>query len=113
MKLYGEMLVIAAATMLAVATAVHAHDFSGATARPGAAAGSLPLADYRAFDSFAIAHPEIVSDLGRDSRLIQNEEYLQQHPQLRDFLSTHAELRSALINDPGDFIELRSKQPAP
>jgi hypothetical protein len=77
----------------------------------GAPASDLPLADYRAFDQFAIAHPEIISDLGRDPRLLEDDAYLAKHPQLRDFLATHAELRDALISDPGNFIEPHGRRP--
>ncbi len=74
----------------------------------GAPAGDLPLADYRAFDKFAIAHPEIISDLSHHPRLIEDDGYLARHPELREFLATHAELRGALIDDPGNFIEPHS-----
>jgi hypothetical protein len=74
----------------------------------GAPASDLPLADYQAFDQFAIAHPEIISTLGHRPQLIEDQAYLAKHPELRDFLSSHAELRDALIKDPGDFIEPHS-----
>ena len=71
----------------------------------GAPSGDLPLADYQAFDRFAIAHPEIISDLSHHRQLIEDQSYLARHQQLRDFLVSHAELRGALIEDPGNFIE--------
>jgi hypothetical protein len=81
---------------------------SPAVTPPGAPASDLPLADYQAFDQFAIAHPEIIRDLGHHPQLIEDRDYLAKHPELRDFLGTHTELRSALIKDPGDFIEPHS-----
>lgn len=77
----------------------------------GAPSSDLPLADYQAFDQFAIAHPEIVSDLAHDPHLLENADYLAKHPQLRDFLSTHEELRGNLISDPGNFIEPYGRRP--
>jgi hypothetical protein len=80
-------------------------------ASPGAPASDLPLADFQAFDKFAAAHPEIISDLSHNPQLIEDPDYLAKHPELHDFLVTHAELRGALIDDPGDFIEPRSGRP--
>jgi hypothetical protein len=78
----------------------------------GVSGNDLPLADYQAFDQFTSAHPEIASALGHNPQLIENHYYLANHPELRNFLSTHAELRGALIKDPGDFIEPHSGRPA-
>jgi hypothetical protein len=76
----------------------------------GAPIGDLPLADYQAFDSFGVAHPEIVSALSHNPKLIEDDSYLSKHPELRDFLASHAELRSAFIEDPGDFLAPNSRR---
>jgi hypothetical protein len=78
---------------------------------PGAPDSDLPLADFQAFDKFAVAHPKIVSDLSHNPQLVEDQAYLAKHPELRNFLVTHAELRGALIEDPGDFIAPRSGRP--
>ena len=78
----------------------------------GAPIGDLPLADYQAFDSFGVAHPEIVSALSHNPKLIEDDSYLSKHPELRDFLASHAELRSAFIEDPGDFLAPNSRRKA-
>ncbi len=98
-----RMATAAAITVMALALAavVRAQD----SPPPAAPSSDLPLADYQAFDKFAAAHPEIVSDLSHHPQLMEDPEYLGKHPELRNFLSSHSELRSALINDPGDFIE--------
>lgn len=70
----------------------------------GAPTSDLPLADYQAFDSFAVGHPEIISELSHHPRLIENHGYLSKHTELRDFLASHAELRAAIIEDPGNFL---------
>lgn len=74
----------------------------------GAPVGDLPLADYQAFDAFAATHPEIVSDLNHQPRLIEDDEYLTKHAELRDFLASHSELRAAMIEDPGNFLASQS-----
>jgi hypothetical protein len=78
----------------------------------GAPIGDLPLADYQAFDSFGVAHPEIVSALSHNPKLVEDDSYLSKHPELRDFLASHAELRSAFIEDPGDFLAPNSRRKA-
>jgi len=79
----------------------------------GAPASDLPLADYQAFDNFAIAHPDIISELSHHPQRLKNHDYLDKHPELRDFLATHTELRGALIDDPGNFIEPHSPRQRP
>src|SRR5579871_3636688 len=76
----------------------------------GAPIGDLPLADYQAFDSFGVAHPEIVSALSHNPKLIEDNGYLSKHPELGDFLASHSELRSAFIEDPGDFLAPNSRR---
>jgi hypothetical protein len=76
----------------------------------GAPIGDLPLADYQAFDSFGVAHPEIVSALSHNPKLIEDDNYLSKHPELGDFLASHSELRSAFIEDPGDFLAPNSRR---
>jgi hypothetical protein len=75
----------------------------------GAPTRDLPLADYQAFDGFAVAHPEIVSELSHRPQLIEDDDYLAKHSELRDFLASHAELRAAMIQDPGNFLAPESR----
>lgn len=78
----------------------------------GAPTRDLPLADYQAFDGFAVAHPEIVSELSHRPQLIEDDDYLTKHLELRDFLASHAELRAAMIQDPGNFLAPESRHRA-
>lgn len=102
--------VVIAGLALAMTPVARAQDSAQrppAASSAGAPSSDLPLADYQAFDQFAAAHPEIISDLSHNPQLVEDSGYLARHPELRNFLSSHSELRSALINDPGDFIEPR------
>jgi hypothetical protein len=74
----------------------------------GAPVGDLPLADYQAFDAFAATHPDIVSELNHHPRLLENDDYLAKHAELRNFLASHSELRAAMIEDPGNFLASQS-----
>ncbi len=106
--LWGAAIVIAAMSMTTPALAQNSSP--PATTAADAATGDLPLADYQAFDGFAVAHPEIVSDLSHNPKLVQNDGYLSKHPELRDFMSSHVELRDAFIEDPGDFLAPKSRR---
>jgi hypothetical protein len=80
------------------------------TSAAGAPEVDLPLADYQAFDGFAVAHPEIVSDLSHDPKLVEDYGYLSKHPELRDFMASHVELRAAFMQNPGDFLAPNSRR---
>jgi hypothetical protein len=114
MKLKFGSLAAALTLAFALATAIDTQAqksvASPSVTSQGAPASDLPMADYQAFDNFAIAHPDIVSDLSHHPQMIQDQAYLGKHPELRDFLATHAELRAALIADPGNFIEPHSRR---
>jgi hypothetical protein len=109
-----KVAVVIVAGALAAALGARAQDSAPppAVTSPGVPTNDLPLADFQAFDKFAVVHPEIISDLSHNPQLIEDQDYLAKHPELRDFLSAHAELRGALINNPGDFIEPRSGRPS-
>ena len=78
-----------------------------------APSSDLPLADYQAFDTFAVAHPEVVSELSHRPELLKSDAYLTRHPELRDFLDSHAELRANLIENPGDYLAPNTRRHAP
>jgi hypothetical protein len=112
MKLAIGSLAVMMAGVLTTATAVRAQ-----TPAPpptiisiGAPSSDLPLADYQAFEKFAAGHPEIINDLSRDPRLVEDRDYLAGHPDLSGFLATHAELKDSLIANPGNFIVPRVRR---
>ena len=72
----------------------------------GAPNTDLPIADYRAFDEFSTEHPDVIAQLGRHPKLIEDDSFLTRHPELREFFASHPELREALERDPGNFLPL-------
>ena len=44
-------------------------------------------------DQFLDSHPEVAEELRKNPRLIDNKEWVAQHPQLKDFLEDHPEIR--------------------
>jgi hypothetical protein len=107
----GSLAAITMAAALATAVGVQAQKPSLAATSESTPASDLPLADYQAFETFAAAHPDVVNELGQNPQLLQDQHYLEKHPALNEFLATHAELRGALIDDPGDFIEPNRRHP--
>lgn len=108
---FGAAAIMIASLFLAW-TAFAQQSSSPEVSTAGAPVGDLPLADYHAFDGFAVAHPEIVSDLSHNPQLVEDDNYLSKHPELRDFMTSHVELRSAFIQDPGDFLAPNSRRRA-
>jgi len=56
------------------------------------------------FDSFLDNHPEIAQQLERDPSLINNANWVGQHPQLQAFLQNHPRLTAAFHEDPSLFM---------
>jgi hypothetical protein len=70
----------------------------------GAPASDLPMNQYKAFDDFRQAHPDIARDLARNPRLINSDRFQRQHPALRDFLSQNSDFAQDFSENPGDYI---------
>ena len=55
------------------------------------------------WQNFANAHPAIARTLAYHPSLMSNPEYLNTHPELRNFFQAHPEVRDAMAADPGNF----------
>ncbi|MGH7932540.1 MAG: hypothetical protein ACREQN_05165 [Candidatus Binataceae bacterium] len=78
----------------------------------GAPSTDLPVAQYQAFDQFRADHPEIVGELSRNPRLLKSESFQAKNPALRDFLSSHPQMKSEMEENPGDFLPLEANAEA-
>src|SRR5579864_9055250 len=56
------------------------------------------------FDRFLDSHPELSQQLLKDPSLINNEEFVENHPDLRQFLQQHPEIREELSQNPNGFM---------
>jgi phage-related protein len=56
------------------------------------------------FDGFLDKHPEVAAQLSKDPSLAKNEEYLENHPELKDYLKTHSGVREELAENPQAFM---------
>ncbi|MGO9123365.1 MAG: hypothetical protein ACLP6G_00615 [Terriglobales bacterium] len=67
-------------------------------------------------DTFMASHPGMAKQLAADPGLIDNKQYLAQHPELGNFLKTHPEIQQEWQNHPVAFAKAAeksaSKQPA-
>jgi hypothetical protein len=52
------------------------------------------------FDGFLGNHPEVAAQLSKNPSLAKNEEYMENHPELREYLKTHAVVQQQLAENP-------------
>ncbi len=67
-------------------------------------AGDITGGELRTFDQFLDSHSKIARDLQRNPGLVNNPDYLEDHPALREFLNTHPEVRKELKENPRAFM---------
>ena len=56
------------------------------------------------FDQFLDAHKETASQLRKDPSLVDNAQFLTEHPELRDYLQNHPQTKEAIQRDPNGFM---------
>jgi hypothetical protein len=61
--------------------------------------------DVAGFDAFLDQHPQISRQLSSDPSLVRNPKYLQDHPELRQFLRTHPDLRAEVTENPNALMQ--------
>jgi hypothetical protein len=66
-------------------------------------AGHDAMHEVKTTDAFLAKHPETAKELEKDPNLINNKQYLAQHPALQNYLNTHPNTASEWQNHPGAF----------
>jgi len=61
------------------------------------------------FDQFLDSHRETAEQLRRDPSLVDNEEFVRNHPALQAYLREHPELREQLKQDPNAFMQQEAR----
>ncbi len=56
------------------------------------------------FDKFLDSHPEVAEQVRKDPSLVNNEEFVEKHPQLQQYLQAHPEIREDLRQNPNAFM---------
>jgi hypothetical protein len=68
-------------------------------------------------DRFLDTHPEVAQQLVKDPALVNNQQYVQSHPELQAFLNNHPEITADLQTHPQavmrEAIGVRTPEPAP
>ena len=70
----------------------------------GAPTTDLNMAGYAAFDEFAQEHPQIVRELHRHPRLVNDPKYAQKHPEFEQFLKQNPKVAEDLAENPGNYL---------
>jgi len=70
----------------------------------GATNSDLNIDQYKAFDQFESAHPDIIRELRTRPRLVNSQKYLTNHPQLVQFMSEHPDWRADFVKNPGNYL---------
>jgi hypothetical protein len=61
------------------------------------------------FNQFLDSHREIAEQLRKDPSLVDNGEFMKNHPALQTYLQDHPELRAELKQDPNAFMQLEAR----
>jgi hypothetical protein len=61
------------------------------------------------FDKFLDSHPEIASDLQKNPSLVDDQSYVDKHPDLKEFLQSHSNVRREIKQHPGFFMQRERK----
>ncbi len=56
------------------------------------------------FDGFLDSHPEVAEQLHKDPSLVNNQEFVENHPSLKQFLAEHPEVREEYKENPNAFM---------
>src|SRR3989442_708428 len=61
------------------------------------------------FDQFLDSHQDIAKQLQANPLLVNNAEFMENHPQLQAFLTSHPELREELKENPSFFMRRENR----
>src|SRR5260370_40887575 len=62
-----------------------------------------------AMDSFLDSHPEIAEQLRQDPSLINNRQWVENHPALQEYLQQHPEIREEFSENPNAFMQRENR----
>jgi hypothetical protein len=61
------------------------------------------------FDQFLDSHPKVAAELVKDPQLVNNQEFMEHHQGLRNFLANHPGVREEIRETPGQFMLREAK----
>lgn len=101
-----KLLLLAALTAsLSLTTGLAAQNAPSPT-QPAAAQSDndTTRAELARFDDFLDSHPETAEQLRKNPSLVNNEEFVEKHPQLQEYLQQHPGVREELSENPNRFM---------
>jgi len=61
------------------------------------------------FDQFLDSHPELAGQLRKDPSLVNNDDFVKQHPSLQNYLQEHPQVREEIKENPNAFMRQESR----
>jgi hypothetical protein len=61
------------------------------------------------FDQFLDSHPEVAGQLRKDPSLVNNDDFVKQHPSLQAYLQEHPQVRQEIKENPNAFMRQESR----
>ena len=105
---YGLMLLMSSTLFLATSRSAQSQTAQPPTAQSEAMApqerDDITLRQLADFGQFLDRHPEVADQLRKDPSLVNNQEFIERHPELRDYLQQHPEIRTELSQNPNGFM---------
>lgn len=71
--------------------------------------GDTTRRELASFDRFTDSHPEIGEQLRKDPSLVDNRQFVEQHPALHDYLKDHPEVREEIKENPNAFMHQENR----
>jgi hypothetical protein len=69
----------------------------------------ITMGEVKRFDQYLDRHPEVAEQLRKNPSLINNEDYKERHPELREWLKNHPEAREELKENPRAFMRRENR----
>jgi|SRR5579863_416830 len=61
------------------------------------------------FNQFLDSHPELAGDIRKDPSLVNNDDFVKQHPSLQNYLQDHPQVRDEIKENPNAFMRAESR----
>ena len=71
--------------------------------------GDITRGELKRFDGYLDKHPEVTEQLRKHPGLVNNQDYMEKHPELREFMKNHPEVREELKSNPRAFMKRENK----
>jgi hypothetical protein len=67
--------------------------------------GDVNRGELRSADNYFDSHPEVAKELSKDPKLVDNPNYVNSHPGLKDYLEDHPKVREDIKSHPNAFMK--------